>query len=266
MADRDERPFRVHALDLAGDGIPEVDGDQGFGRATGDEAGDFAVPADMDVRMPEQPILQDLLGTQRITAVDQGHVVAVVGHVERFLDRGVAAADHHHFLAPVEEAVAGRAGAHALALHMLLGRDIEPARLGAGRDHQGIAKIDGAAVALEPERPLGEVHLRNMVPFHLRADMLGLLLHLLHQPGPLDDVGEAGVILDIGGDGELAAGLDALDNDRREAGAGGVDGGGQPGGAGAEDDHAGGVRCGHDRDVRRSLPPRNAAFASIHSH
>ena len=49
----------------------------------------------------------------------------------------------------------------------------------------------------------------------LRADMLGLLLHLLHQPGALDDVGEAGIILDVGGDGELAAGLDALDDDRR---------------------------------------------------
>jgi len=32
-----------------------------------------------------------------------------------------------------------------------------------------------------------------------RADMLGLRLHLFHQPGPLDDVGEARIILDVGG-------------------------------------------------------------------
>ena len=68
--------------------------------------------------------------------------------------------------------------------------------------------------------------------------MLGLGLHLLHQPGALDDVAEAGIILDVGGGGELAAGLDALDDDRREAGAGGVDGGGIAGRAGAEDDQA----------------------------
>ena len=89
-----------------------------------------------------------------------------------------------------------------------------------------------------------------MVPFHPRADMLGLLLHLLHQPGALDDLGEAGIILDVGGDGELAAGLDALDDDRRQAGAGGVDGGAEPGRAGAEDDHSGAVGRGHHRDVR----------------
>ena len=40
-------------------------------------------------------------------------------------------------------------------------------------------------------------------------DVLGLGLHLLHQPGALDDVGEARIVLDVGGDGQLAAGLDA---------------------------------------------------------
>ena len=69
--------------------------------------------------------------------------------------------------------------------------------------------------------------------------MLGLGLHLLHQPRALDDVAEAGIILDVGGDGQLAAGLDALDDDRRHAGARGVDGGGEAGRAGAEDQQRG---------------------------
>jgi hypothetical protein len=60
----------------------------------------------------------------------------------------------------------------------------------------------------------------------------------------LDDVGEARVILDIGGDGELAAGLGALDQDRLEHGAGGIDRGGVTGGAGADDDDFG-VRAFH---------------------
>src|SRR3546814_9571423 len=41
-------------------------------------------------------------------------------------------------------------------------------------------------------------------------------LHLLHQPGPLDDVAEAGIIFDIGGDGQLPARLHALHHDRRQ--------------------------------------------------
>ena len=45
--------------------------------------------------------------------------------------------------------------------------------------------------------------------------------------GPEDAVGEAGVVLDVGGEHELPAGADALDDDRLEVGAAGVDGGGQ---------------------------------------
>ena len=75
--------------------------------------------------------------------------------------------------------------------------------------------------------------------------MLGLGLHLLHQPGALDDVAEAGIIFDVGGGGQLAAGLDALDDDRLKTGAGGIDGGGIAGGAGAEDDQAAGNDVAH---------------------
>ena len=53
----------------------------------------------------------------------------------------------------------------------------------------------------------------------------GLGLHLLHQPGALDDVGKARIVFDIGRDGQLAAGLDALDHQRLQHGARGIDGG-----------------------------------------
>src|SRR3546814_20329796 len=58
------------------------------------KAVDRLVPQCLDLRIGEQAVLENLFGTQRIAAVDQRHVVAVVGEVERFLDRGVAAADH----------------------------------------------------------------------------------------------------------------------------------------------------------------------------
>src|SRR5215831_5468731 len=52
--------------------------------------------------------------------------------------------------------------------------------------------------------------------------MFGLSLHLLHQPGSLDDVSKARIVLDVGGYRELAARLHPLDQDRLQHGARGV--------------------------------------------
>ena len=76
----------------------------------------------------------------------------------------------------------------------------------------------------EDERAAVELDLDDDVVDDLGADVLGLRLHLVHEPGALDDVGEAGIVLDVGGDGELAAGLEALDHDRLEHGARRIDG------------------------------------------
>ncbi len=77
--------------------------------------------------------------------------------------------------------------------------------------------------------------LGDHVEQQLRAAMDRLLGHLLHEPGPLDDVGEARIVLDVGGDGELTARLQPLDHHRRQVRARGIDRGGQPGGTGTDD-------------------------------
>jgi hypothetical protein len=77
----------------------------------------------------------------------------------------------------------------------------------AGRDHHRVGDIDVARVAFDPERALLEIEPGHMVGDEPRADMLGLLLHLLHQPGALDHLGKARIVLHVGRDGELAAGL-----------------------------------------------------------
>jgi len=69
--------------------------------------------------------------------------------------------------------------------------------------------------------------------------MGGLLFHLLHQPRALDDVGKARIIFHVRGDGELAAGLDALDQHRLKHRPRGVDRRGVAGRAGTNDDHLG---------------------------
>ena len=105
------------------------------------------VPDHLDLRVLEQAVLQDLFGAERVAPVHDRDLGGEIGQEQRLLDRGIAAADHDHFLVAVEEAVAGGAGRHAVALELLLRRQIEPARLRAGGDDQRVGEIDVAGIA-----------------------------------------------------------------------------------------------------------------------
>ena len=64
MADRDESTVDSDAAYLAGALVADIQADQSLGLAAADKLDDFAVPDDVDVRVGEQAILQDFLGTQ----------------------------------------------------------------------------------------------------------------------------------------------------------------------------------------------------------
>src|SRR3546814_1223395 len=118
---------------------------------------------------------------------------------------------------------------------------------------QRVADRDGGAVANEAERAARQIGLDDGVEHHLRADMLGLLLHLLHQPGSLDNVREARIIFHIGGDHQLPARLQPLHHERRHASAPAIDGGGQSCRPGPQDQPAGGMGSGHLRKFLRRI-------------
>ena len=175
--------------------------------------------------------------------MDQGDLGGVVGEVERFFDRGVAAADDQHFLAAIEKTVAGGAGRDPEPLEGRFRGQAQPLGLGAGGDDDALGVHHGPGVHCHPERAFREVYGGDDVLDDFRAHVLGLGAHLLHQPGALDDVCETGIVLDIGGDHQLAAGLQAGDHHGGKHGPGGVDGGGIAGGSRANDgatDKAGG--------------------------
>ena len=130
----------------------------------------------------------------------------------------------------------------------------EPARLRAGRDDHGLADVAVAQIAGRDKRPARQIERVDLVEDDAGPDMLGLLLHLLHQPGTLDDVGEAGIVLDIGGDRQLAAGLHPGDQQRLQIGARGVDRRGVAGRPGADDQDLAVVLFGH---AALLLPDRN---------
>ena len=79
--------------------------------------------------------------------------------------------------------------------------------------------------------------------------MLGLLLHLFHQPRALDDIGKTGVVLDVGSDGHLPAGLHARDQNRLEASARRIDGRRQARRSGTQDQNFG-TMFSHDKNNR----------------
>ena len=124
----------------------------------------------------------------------------------------------------------------------LLGGQIEPAGTGTAGDDKG-AGVDDLLAYVEDEGGFREIDGGEMGHAQFGAEAGGLLLHVLNEFWPLDAFGPAGEVFHQGGDGELAAGLVAFEDEGFEIGAGGVDGGGEASAAGAKDDgiaHVGG--------------------------
>ena len=80
--------------------------------------------------------------------------------------------------------------------------------------------------------------------------MLGLGAHLVHQPGTLNHIRKAGIVFDIRRNGELAARLDARDQNRGQHGAGGIDGGGIASRTRSNNGTANRAGIGHGRNSR----------------
>ena len=92
-----------------------------------------------------------------------------------------------------------------------------------------------AAVAFEPERPLRQVDLVDVIVHDFGVEPLGVLAHSLHEPGAGEAVRIARPVVDLDGGHELTAFLDSREQHRLAIGARGVDGGGVTGGTGAQD-------------------------------
>jgi hypothetical protein len=196
---------------------------------------DEGVGEELDLRMSHRAIEHDLGGAEALSAIDDGDLGGEAGEEHCFFHGAVAAADDGDLLTGGEEAVAGGAGADAVADEGLLRGQVEPASAGTAGDDEG-ASVDDVLADVEDEGGLGEIDGGEMGHGELGAEAGGLLLHVLDELRALDAFGPAGEVLHERGDGELAAGLVAFEDERLEIGAGGVDGGGESGAAGTEDD------------------------------
>ena len=165
--------------------------------------------------------------------MNDGGLVDEPGQEGRFLHRSVAAANHDRVLVLEERAVAGGARAHAITHQALFGFDSEQLGCRTGRDDDGLG-LDHLVVRDQLERALAEAHLGHRAAHEAGAEARHLAPEHVHHFGALDAVLEAGIVLDLGGDSELAAGLVPFDQQRTEIGAGSVERRGQSGRTGSE--------------------------------
>ena len=234
VTDRDEYTVAGELADAAGAQVAQANSGHGGRLDDAEDLVDDAVPDDADFGVAEQPLLQDLFGPQRVAAVHESDLPRMIRQVDRFLHGRVAAADHDDVLAAKEKPIASSAGGHAKAAEDFLAGQAEPAGLRAGRDDHRLADVN-IRIAGRDVRPLCEVDFGNQIDNHPGSDMLGLTLHLLHQPRALDDLGKARVVLDVGGNRHLTAGLEAGHEDRLQIGPRRVDRRGVASRPGADD-------------------------------
>ena len=121
-----------------------------------------------------------------------------------------------------------------MANEPLLRFEAQPAGRRARGDDHG-ARLDPLAFHIETERALGKIGFDHGSAQVLGPEGFSLALHVLHQLGTVDAIGETGEVLHQGGEGELATGVVAAHHQGLEIGPRGVDGGGVAGAARADD-------------------------------
>jgi hypothetical protein len=194
----------------------------------------LGVPPEVDLVVVERSLLHDLGSAKLVAPVNHGDLLGETRQEQGLFHRGISSADHDQLLVPEEESVACGAGRHAVAEQPVLAGDAQHAGGGAGgHDHRMGTEL--LVTGPDPERRRGEIDLGGCLVEHLRVEAGGLLLHELHELRAQDPFGEAGVVLHLGGQHQLAPGLQPLEHQWLEVRPGGVERRGETRGARADD-------------------------------
>ena len=160
----------------------------------------------------------DRRGAELLAPVNEVDLAREAADERRLLERRVAAADDRDDLVAEERGVARRAVRDAAALEAQLRLEPELAGARAGRDDDAVGLVLVVA-DVDPEGTLREVDARHVVGEELGAEALGLAAEVLHHHRAHHAVGVARVVLDVRGDHQLTAPVEALDHERVQVGA-----------------------------------------------
>ncbi|OIQ71941.1 hypothetical protein GALL_464400 [mine drainage metagenome] len=205
--------------DAGGGDVPHLAGLGVTQRYAGDllvtlDRDDLAVPREGDLRVVQRAVGHDLRRPELVAAVDDRHLRREPREERGLLDGGVPTADHEDLLLPEEEPVARRAPGHSSTRQSLLVVDAELAIGRTGREDHGIGGV-GLATARDDRLDLAhEGERRRVVPDHLGAEALSLLLHVLHELRALDARGKPREVLDLGRVHQRAARGDGAGDDQ----------------------------------------------------
>lgn len=209
------------------------------------ESGDFGfafdgkrngVPVNLNFGIIGNALRHDFRGAECVAAVDEMNFRGEMREKVRFFAGGVAAAENGDFDIAVKRAVTGGAGADTFASEeVFLAGNASDARGRAGCDDDGFG-LDFSRGQFYPIRSRGEIDRLDGVGLNAGAEFFGLLAHVVCEGESVDAVGKSGEVFNVGGDGELSAGLSALDDEGAEICAGGINAGGETGASGADDD------------------------------
>ena len=241
MADRHEQAVRRDLAALAGDGVTQ--GDTGQLAVTDTQRLlDGGVGDELDVVLGAGVVDHDLRRAELVPPVHDGDLARELGQEAGLLHRRVAAADHHDLLLAEEGRVADRAVADAASLQRALALQPQLAGGRAGGHDHAVGQMHLVA-DLHAEGPLGEVDAGDVIGHQLGAEPLGLRAHRRHQLRAHDAVDEAGVVLDVAGDHQLAAEGEALEDEGAQVPARRVQRCGVAGRPSADDDHVANLGC-----------------------
>ena len=81
--------------------------------------GDLTIPENLDFLMPDQSVLHDLLGPQRVTTMHQRYLFTDIGEIEGFLNGSVATTDHSNLAPLVEKPITGGTGGDTAPIERL---------------------------------------------------------------------------------------------------------------------------------------------------
>jgi len=183
---------------------------------------DDGVPDEAHLGVGEGALLRILEGAQLVTTMNDDDLTRKLGEEHAFLDGGVTTTHDDDLLVPVEEPVAGCAGAHAATVELVLAGNAKTAWVRTGRKDDG-AGVIVRVVALNDESLLGiAAHAFDLFHQDAGTELLGLPHHALRKLGSADGGIESGVVLYFLGLGNLPTGQTFLEDDRVKLSATGV--------------------------------------------
>src|SRR5712692_1279683 len=232
VADRDEEAIDLDQALLSRLDIPYL---HPLDPARAEDLINDRVPDEADLRVRESLLLQRLARAELIPPVYDLDAGGELRQKGRLLHRRVPSTDDRDPLSPEEETVADGTVGDTLPHQPHLGVELQPLRVGP-RGDQDRECLDGLAWGGHLEWVTLEVDLHDVVLHQLCADPLRLRLHTLHQLRSKNRFHKSRKVLDVARYHELSTVLRPHEEERLHVGSRTIDGGGEPGGAGTDND------------------------------